>query len=215
MSADSVTECYHRHVMSWRWGVPGVHAVVPVVAVLALAAGCDSTPSGHAAGTPAATTPATTPATTAAGTTDTSTVPAIPSFTPPPRRHLSRPPGVGRVPGSACDPASIAVHFFIAAWYSGVASYAVRGESVPDFQWADAARVLPGFRSGVARSRVRLLAAGVPRGFVVFQDLADADGAVREGVAAAKAKDDSKVLPVYFTARTAEKHLVESCSVLE
>jgi hypothetical protein len=190
-------------------------ALFALLALLALVSGCDSTADSQAGGSPTGTTPATAPVTTPPSTADTPTAPPIPTYTSPPSRNLERPPGFGRVPGSACDPATTAAHFFAASWAANAVSYVQRGAPVPAFQWADAARVLPGYRDGVAKSRSALLAAGVPRGFVVFQDLADADAAMREGIAAAKARADSRVLAVYIKVRTAHEHLVESCGALE
>jgi hypothetical protein len=217
-----------RGLSGLRTIAPGLAAPVLALSVLALsglAAGCDGTPASQAGSPPGGTTapvstPAAAPVPTRSGPpsgppSSPAGTAALPSYTPPPARHLERPAGIGRVPGSACDPATTAGHFFAASWAANAVSYVRRGAPVPAVQWADAARVLPVYRDGVARSRSALRAAGVPAGFVVFRDLADADAGMREGIAAARSKADSRVLPVYIKVVTAVDHLVESCGVLE
>jgi hypothetical protein len=190
--------------------ISGVRALASGVAVLALVVGCTGEDGPQATGTPTVTTP---PA--PSSTVETTTAAATPTYTSPPSRGLTRPAGLGPVPGSACDPAATDAHFFEVAWYTGYAGKVEAGEPVPDFRWAEGPRVLPSFRRGVATSRTRLVNAGVPAGFAVFGDLADLDAAMREGVDVARAKDDSRVLPVYFRAKAARDHLIESCGVLE
>jgi hypothetical protein len=206
--------------MRRRRGVSGLGLAVPAVALLALAGGCDSAPASQAGGPPGGSTPAASSAAAAPGATPsgpaaTSTPAPIPSYTAPPGRSLARPPGVGRVSGSACDAALSDEHFYEVAWFSGYASYVQAGDPVPSSQWATGPRVLPAFLGGVPKSRAALQSAGVPRGYPAYRDLADLDAAMRAGIAAAKARTDATVLPVYFRLKTAHDHLLESCGVLE
>jgi hypothetical protein len=114
-----------------------------------------------------------------------------------------------------CDEALTDQHFYEVAWYSAFAAYGERGDPVPEFQWADGQRVLPGFLGGVSKARAALQAAGVPGSYAAYRDLADLDTAMRTGIAVARAKDDSRVLGVYFALKTAHDHLLESCGALE
>jgi hypothetical protein len=177
-------------------------------AVLAALAGCGSTP-------PAAAPSSTPPTATATPDTASPTASPIPSYTRPPSRGLTRPPGVRPVSGTPCDPASTDAHFYEVAWFSGFASYASQGRTVPDFQWAGAAGDLKEYLGGAPKARAALQAAGVPAGYLAFKDLADLDAAMRQGITVAGAREDDRVLPVYFAVRTAHDRLIESCGALE
>jgi hypothetical protein len=122
---------------------------------------------------------------------------------------------VAPIPESTCDDATSDAHFFEVAWFSGYAAYAERGEQVPDFQWSTGQTALPRFLRGESKARAALMAVGVPGTFPVYRDLSDLYNAIRQGIAVTKARDDSKVLEVYFNAKTADDHLVESCGALE
>jgi hypothetical protein len=196
-------------VMSRSRGASVFRTAASAAALMALLAGCTDKPAPVPSPTPttaAPTTPDSTP-------TDTGT--PAPSFTPPAPRGVTRPPGLGPVKGSTCDQAISDAHFYEVGWYSAYASYAEDGKPVPDIQWADGARVLPTFLSGVGTTRAALQAAGVPSSFIAYRDLAELDGAMRGGVTVAKARDETKLLAVYFAVRTAQAHLVESCGALE
>ncbi len=187
-----------------------VRVLAGAVAVLALAGGCTSTPPSQGTGTPTVTTPSSTPSTVA-----TTTAPAIPTYTPPPGRGLTRPPGVAPVRGAPCDPAVTDEHFYEVGWYGSFASYGENGEQVPDSQWQGAEQNLQTFLDGTGKARAALRAAGVPTSYPAYRDLTELDRAMREGIAVVRARDDSKVLPVYFALKTAHDHLLESCSALE
>jgi len=137
------------------------------------------------------------------------------SYTKPPSRNLTRPAGVAPISGSTCTYAQGDIHIFAASWASNQVKWVQRGQKVPDDTWAETVSVTEGYHEGMAMTRSRLKDAKVPESFAVYSDLADADAAISEAVAAAKAKDDSTVLAVYAKARTAEDHLTESCSALE
>ncbi|WP_433220623.1 hypothetical protein ACQP00_18340 [Dactylosporangium sp. CS-047395] len=192
----------------------GVRAVALTAAALAFAAACSDSSDPQAGTSTAPTAPATTPA--APSSTPTTSGPsAAPSYTKPPSRSLTRPAGVAAIPGSACSTALSDIHIFAASWAANQVKYVARGQQVPDDVWAETAQVTDNYHQGIGITRGDIKAAKVPESFPVYGDLADADAAITEAVAAAKAKDSSNVMSIYFKARTAEDHLVESCSALE
>jgi hypothetical protein len=197
-------------VMSRCRGASGIRTAASVAILTAVLAGCGDNPTPQATSTTSPATAVTTPP-----TTDTPTATPIPTYTPPPSRGLKRPPGVAPVAGIPCDPASSDAHFYEVAWFSSFASYAAEGKPVPDYQWAGASGDLSVYLSGTPKARSALLAAGVPTSYVAYRDLADLDAAMREGIAVAKARDESRVLSVYFKVKTAHDHLIESCGALE
>ena len=188
-------------------------AVAGLVTVAVLVAGCDSGTPSAAPPTSSAPTSAPPPLTSPPPATS----PAVPTYTPPPSRGVTRPPGLGHISSNICAFASISAQGFIGAWSSGLVAYVQDGEKVPDFQWQDAARVLPSrsFSDGVKNARTGFQQAGVPANHPVFSDLSELEAAMREGIAVAKAKDETKVMAVYFRLRTADDHLTESCGALE
>ena len=112
-------------------------------------------------------------------------------------------------------PALTDEHFYQVGWYGSFASYAEDGRQVPGFQWRGAEQSLRTFLDGTGKARAALQAAGVPTSYPAYRDLTELDGAMRAGIAVVRARDDSKVLPVYFALKTAHDHLLESCSALE
>jgi hypothetical protein len=198
-------------VMSWCWGASGIRTTASVAVLAAVLAGCRGDPSTQASPT---TTPPTTAVTTPP-TTDTPTATPIPSYTPPPGRGLKRPPGVAPVKGTPCEPALADEHIYEVSWYGSFATYAEDGERVPDFQWTGADKDLQRFRGGIGVSRAALRAAGVPTVYAAYRDLAELDAAMRDGIAVTRARDEDKVLSVFFRLKTAHDHLLESCSALE
>lgn len=199
--------------MKERSTARGVRAAAGAVAVLALVAACSDAkdpqvgnPATSAPGSPAA------PATTAAPTTS---GPPSASYTKPPSRGLTRPAGVAAVSNSTCGYAQVAIHFVGASWGNNQVPYVTKGQKVPDDVWAEGVGLLPTYKGGIEDSRSRLKSQKVPESYVVYQDMADADAAIDAAIAASKAKDDSKVIPVYIALRTAEDHFTESCGVLE
>ncbi|GAA3283516.1 hypothetical protein Dvina_38505 [Dactylosporangium vinaceum] len=182
--------------------------------VIALAAACSDEPAPQTA--PSAGVTSTQPAPALSPATPSASAAASPSgYTKPPSRNLTRPAGVAPISGSTCTYAQGDIHIFAASWASNQVKWVQRGQKVPDDTWAETVSVTEGYHGGIATTRSRLKDAKVPESFVVYSDLADADAAISEAVAAAKAKDDSKVLAVYAKARTAEDHLTESCSALQ
>ncbi|GAA3265256.1 hypothetical protein Dvina_16595 [Dactylosporangium vinaceum] len=137
------------------------------------------------------------------------------AYTKPPSRNLTRPAGLAPVPDSTCSYAQSSIHIFAASWASNQVKYVQRGQPVPDDTWADTARLTGDYQQGITTTRSRLKDAHVPETYIVYSDLADADAAITAAITAAKAKDDTQVMPIYTKALTAEDHIVESCSALE
>jgi hypothetical protein len=189
-----------------------LHAAVGATALFALTTACSdahptakgtaSAPTEHGASTvvPTPASPSASPAT---------------SYTKPPTRNLTRPPGVAPISGSACTYALTSIHIFAASWAANQVKHVNAGQPVPDDVWADTARLTDDYHGGITTTRSRLKDAHIPESFPVYGDLADADAAISEAVAAAKAKDNSQVMPIYLKALAAEDHLVESCSALQ
>jgi hypothetical protein len=179
-----------------------------------LLTGCSNSPEPQPSSSTSAPSTTTPPVTTSQAPT---TPAAPPTYTSPPSRGVTRPPGVRPVKDVPCSRAVSDAQFYAAGWFGGVASYVQDGEPVPDFQWADAVTSLPKISGagGVAMARANLRADGVPTSYVAFKDLADLESAMRTGNNAAKARDESKALGVYFAVLTAKDHLVESCGALE
>ncbi|WP_433088136.1 hypothetical protein ACQP1P_19640 [Dactylosporangium sp. CA-052675] len=199
--------------MKGRATTRGVRAAAAAVTVLMLVAACSDdkkppvgSPATSAPGSPVA------PATTAAPATS---GPPSASYTKPPSRNLTRPAGVAAVSNSTCGYAQVAIHFVAASWGNNQVPVVTAGHKVPDDMWAEGAQVLPTYKGGIEDSRSRLKSQKVPESYAVYQDMADADAAIDAAIAAAKAKDDSRVIPVYLALRTAEDHFTESCGVLE
>ncbi|WP_433041155.1 hypothetical protein [Dactylosporangium sp. CS-033363] len=186
-------------------------ATVGAAAVLTVATACSGSHPTAEGTTPP---PASTAPTAAPSTAGPSPTPAA-SYTKPPPRNLTRPPGVGTISGSTCTYAVSSIHIFAASWASNQVSVVQRGRQVPDDVWAETARVTDDYHTGIATTRSRLKDAHIPESFPLYADLADADAAITEAITAAQAKDSSQVMPIYFKALTAEDHLVESCSALE
>ncbi|MFB9239662.1 hypothetical protein ACFFWC_29725 [Plantactinospora siamensis] len=203
-------------IMMRRPTAPSLRAVAGAAMVLALAAACSDPahPPTAAPTTAGVTNTAPTDSSNAPATPEASTPPS-PTYTKPPSRNLHRPPGVAKLSGSVCAYGESAIQFFATSWAASQVQPVTEGRPVRDSVWAEAVEVLGTYHTGIAKTRSKLQAAGVPKSFVVYQDLADADAAIAEGIAAARAKDDSKVIPIYLKSRTAEDHIVESCSVLE
>lgn len=196
-----------------RHRYPGA-VVAGMLVVAVLAAGCsegsDRPQAQHSTGSPS------TPASSSASPTPTPTS-LVPSYTPPASRVVPRPTAVATLPPDTCALASTAGQAVISGWESGPVSYVREGEKVPDSQWAELVQILPSpsLFNGLTTTRTRLNQAGVPPTHVVNQDLADLEAAMRAAIAVAKAKDDSRVIPVYFQLRTAHDRFTESCGVLE
>lgn len=192
---------------------PLVRSCAPLTLLAAvLLAGCSNSPEPQPSSSSSA--PSTT---TAPTTTEPPTTSATPTYTPPASRGVTRPAGVRPVKDVPCSRAVSDAQFYAAGWFGSIASFVTKGEPVPDFGWTDAAKALPKISGagGVAMARAKLAADGVPTSYLAFKDLADLESAMRTGDNAAKARDESKALDVYFAVLTAKDHLVESCGALE
>lgn len=186
-------------------------AVTVALALMLAACGGDSEPRGESTDS----SPSAKPTPTETTAPPSSEPSAVPSYTPPPSRTIPRPPGLPALGGDVCGSVAIQMHGAVGAWYSAAASYAEDGNPVPADEFASSVRVMPSFLKGPRTTRTELQAAGVPAGFVVFQDLTEAERAIQQSVTVAQASDDSKVMAVYFRIQTANDRLVESCGVLE
>jgi hypothetical protein len=199
-----------RFVM-WRSTAKGIRALLVSATVLAVAAACSDSPDPKPGSTTTTTPPVT--ATTAAAAPTTRAFPS-PTYTKPPSRNLTRPPGVAPLGGTPCSFALGAIHIFAASWAANQVGPVMQGRKVADSEWTEAAGLLGGYHDGIENTRSRMKDAHVPQSFAVFSDLADADTAISEAVEAAKAKDESNVMSIFVKSLAAEDHLVESCGAL-
>jgi hypothetical protein len=114
-----------------------------------------------------------------------------------------------------CEFATSDAQFYQLAFYGDLAIYVERGDPVPAGKWQSAANGLGKFRGGIAEARANLRADGVPTSYIAYADLNELDRAMLSGISAARKRDESQVLHVYFAVKTAQDHLVESCGALE
>jgi hypothetical protein len=128
---------------------------------------------------------------------------------------VKRPAGVKPVSDLPCEFATSDAQFFQLAWYSAAAKYAESGDPVPASGWPSLVKTLPTYRQGVTEARADLQADGVPSSYIAYADLRELDAAMVAGINAARKRDESKVLNVYYAVKTAQDHLVESCGALE
>jgi len=180
---------------------------MPVVVLLASCSGSPDPQSTQGSTTSA-------PPTTVTTTTPTAP-PTTPTYTPPAKRGVKRPAGVTPVTDLPCMSANDDAQFFQLGWYGDLAKYVEQGQSPPDARWASAAKNIGTFRGGIATARAALQADGVPTSYLAYQDLKELDAAMLAGISAARKRDESQVMHVYFAVKTAQAHLVESCGALE